>query len=525
MRQSNESRIACLKLVLLALNCLVLAAFTGCGRYRDVESGYAQEKMKGSINGLEVLTDLLEKRGNAIRHYTRLSPGLKQQEVLIWFPDALGQPNEEALWFLEDWLSKAPNRMVFFVGRDYDAGAEYWSKVIKQSPAAEREIAARRLAEARQRIDLARQAVGKSYKTPWFTFENASKVSTVSSATGDWSKGVDFSKANLKYQSKLVFPPEKISEDKLYDEEKFKPKDSFFEDPEEEDTSTPPTATSPPGTVTSAPAKPAAQIIDNPFRVGRKVIDNSGAPFAFEVLSNRFPGSRVFVIQNGRFLLNYGLTNPQHRLLAQNMLQEIPTTAKVAILHSDAEGPRVYWGLTNREKAKPDIVLQTTFVLLQISLPILFLLFALMPIFGRPRELPTVEISDFGKHIEAIGSLLQKGGDERYAWSRVFTYQQQFKRDSGKRHAAQETPTAGKQIILQIAATAFGPGRAAELGTGQWLESTIAARKIGKVASKTSQPLYLEIQILVQDPEFSRAAIDAVLREGRLQDQATIFIR
>lgn len=504
---------------------LLCLLFSGCGRARDVKSDYAQERMNGSINGLEVFTDLLEKRGNPLKHYSRLSPGLKTQDVLIWFPDAFGQPRDEALWFLEDWLSRGPNRMVFFVGRDYDAGADYWSKVIKQTPPKEREIAARRLADARQRVDLARQAVGKSYKTPWFAFENSARETSVTSASGDWTQGVDFSKANVKYQSKLVAPPEKVSEDTLYDEEKYRPKDSFFEDDPNEN-ATPPPSNAPPGGATTAPAtKPPAQIVDNPFRVGRKLIDQGATPFAFELISNRFPGSRVFVIQNGRFLLNYGLTNANHRQLAQNLLQEIPTTAKVAILHSDADGPRVFWGLGSREKAKPEMVLQTTYVLLQISLPVLFLLFVLMPIFGRARELPKVAVSDFGKHIEAIGALLQKGNDERYAWSRVFTYQQQFKRDSGKRHAAQETPLAGKQIVIQIAAPAFGPGRAAELGTGQWLESTLAERNIGKVTSKMSHALYLEVQVAVQDVEFARAAIDAVLREGRLQDQATLFIR
>ncbi len=502
---------------------------TGCSRSRDVPSAYAAERMSGSINGLEVLTSMLGKRGCSIKSYSRLSPSLKQQDVLIWFPDAYGAPKADALWFIEDWLSRSPNRMVFFVGRDYDAGAEYWSKVIKQSPAAEREIAARRLAEARQRVDLGRLSAGKTYKTPWFTFENSMKETAIASAQGDWTKGVDFSKANLRYQSRLTFPAPKVAEDTLYDEEKHSKSESIFDEPEKDD-GTQKSTTTPAGqgtTPAAAPAKPVAQMVDNPFRVGRKLIDGGGNPFAFELLSNRFPGSRIFVVQNARFLVNYGLTNPQNRVLAQNMLQEIPANSKVAMLHSDASGPPVYWGILTAEKSKPDEVLKTTSALLQITLPLLLLLFVLLPIFGRARAMPRLEVSDFGKHIEAIGALLQKGNDERYAWSRVFAYQQQFRRDSGKRHGenASAVSTAGKQIIIQINAAAFGPGRAAELGTGQWLESSIASRNIGKVASKTSQPLCLEIVVTVQNAELGRTSIDALLREGRLHDQSTIFIR
>jgi hypothetical protein len=510
-------------LAVAALLCLFLS---GCGRSRDVSSAYAKERMTGSINGLEVFTDLLEKRGNSIKHYSRLSPSLRQQDVLFWFPDDFTQPNDQALWFIEDWLSRAPNRMVFFVGRDYDAGAEYWSKVISQSPADEREIAARRLADARQRVDLARLTAGDNYKTPWFTFENATRETTISAAQGDWAKGIDFSKSNLRYQSKLLGPPAKVAEDTLYDEEKVTEPESIFGEMEEEEddqnsTGAPPTQATPP------PSKPVSPMIDNPFRVGRKLIDGGAAPFAFELVSNRFPGSRVFIIQNARFLVNYGLVNKEHRKLCQNMLQEIPSTAKIAILHSEPGGPPIYWGTITAEKVKPEEVINTTLVLLQLTLPVLLLLFALLPIFGRPRDLPRTEISDFGKHIDAIGGLLQRGGDERYAWSRVFAYQQLFRRESGKRHAsaASTNTQAARYIILQISAAAFGPGRATELGTGQWIETTITSRNIGKVTGKSSQPAYLEMQVAVQDPEFARTAIDAILREGRLQDQTTLFIR
>ena len=42
----------------------------------------------------------------------------------------------------------------------------------------------------------------------------------------------------------------------------------------------------------------------------------------------------------------------------------------------------------------------------------------------RPRPLEAEWLSDFGKHVEAMGELLRRSGDRAYAMSRVQHYQQ-----------------------------------------------------------------------------------------------------
>jgi hypothetical protein len=50
--------------------------------------------------------------------------------------------------------------------------------------------------------------------------------------------------------------------------------------------------------------------------------------------------------------------------------------------------------------------------------------FARFPIFGRPKELPPESVSDFAKHIEAMGEMLERTGDPGFASSRLVQYQQ-----------------------------------------------------------------------------------------------------
>lgn len=516
---------------------LLLAA--GCSPRYDVPSDYARERRTGSIQGLEVLTDMLAAKKCTVRSYGRLSPGLRKQDVVIWFADDFGPPPDQALWFLEDWLSRRANRLVVVVGRDYDAGVDYWREVIGQMPPDKREIALRRLAEAQMRSDLARAKALNAYSNPWLRFERSSKLVRVTKPQGPWAQGVDFLQANLAYQSKLLPPPEEVAPGQLYDPVLMNPERAIEEPPEQATTPTEGPTEAPDGEPIEEPvgepaedssseesdetAKPSGP--KNPYRLGRTLLEEGGMPFAFEVVSDRFPGSRIVVVQNARFLVNYGLVNREHRKLAGHLLAEIPASANVAILHSEKGGPQVYWGQVHAEKSKPEEVLPQIGVLLQLTLPALLLLFVLYPVFGRARDLPRVQISDFGKHIQAIGALLQKGGDERYAWSRVFAYQQQFRRESGARHSAKRSETTKRMIVLQVAATALGVNRAMELGVGNWLETHIASRKIGKVALKVSQPHCLEIHMESEDAEFSRAAIESLLREGRLFEQTTLFIR
>ena len=46
------------------------------------------------------------------------------------------------------------------------------------------------------------------------------------------------------------------------------------------------------------------------------------------------------------------------------------------------------------------------------------------PIFGRPRDPEREAPSDFGKHVDALGELLERTGDKNFASSRLLHYRQ-----------------------------------------------------------------------------------------------------
>ena len=107
---------------------------------------------------------------------------------------------------------------------------------------------------------------------------------------------------------------------------------------------------------------------------------------------------------------------------------------KVVFLESGAGGPPVY-------DEEPGENYPTGFealtvwpigaVLLHFVVFGTVLLVSLMAIFGRPGELPRVPVSDFGHHIEALGDLLARTQNHRYAEGRLRDYQEKVKGESG----------------------------------------------------------------------------------------------
>ena len=53
----------------------------------------------------------------------------------------------------------------------------------------------------------------------------------------------------------------------------------------------------------------------------------------------------------------------------------------------------------------------------------------LLPILGRPQELPRETVSDFGMHVKAIGQMLQETQDHDYAVSVISEYYRTVRRE------------------------------------------------------------------------------------------------
>jgi hypothetical protein len=142
-------------------------------------------------------------------------------------------------------------------------------------------------------------------------------------------------------------------------------------------------------------------------------------------------------VANGSFLLNLPLVNHEHRKLAGQLIEEVgPPQQNVVFLESRWRDPPIL-------EEEPSTKLPTgmeifhewpaNWILLQLSIVGILFCFWRFPIFGRPLTPRPEAISDFGKHIQALGELLQQSQDRAYATTRILHYQQttRQKKDEG----------------------------------------------------------------------------------------------
>ena len=152
---------------------------------------------------------------------------------------------------------------------------------------------------------------------------------------------------------------------------------------------------------------------------------------------------QIIVVTNGSFLLNLPLVVKEHRKLAGKLIAKCGPPGKAVFLESDPMGPPVFEqepGENHPTGMEAFTVWPIGAILLHfVALGILYI-FARAAIFGRPQELPPEAVSDFGKHIHALGELLARTQDRRYARERLTYYREKVKRDSVA--VAEEAPLA-----------------------------------------------------------------------------------
>jgi hypothetical protein len=399
------------RLVMLVLG-LALVGMAGCGQPElDVTYGHRRGTPGGeSINGTSVLSALFEQRGFSVSTWRRLSPKLDQFDVLVWFPDEFEPPNEATRDYLENWLASNSERVLIYVGRDFDATIPYWTQFLSQVPADQRREVARRLASAQASFDARQAEVPKEVDVHWFELERVAPRQGPFELTGPWSRGIDATKTALELNTRIRFP--------------------HLEDEDEQ-----------------------------PDPAGNHGLQMLLLANHEPVVSEKkfYNGSRMLLIVNGSFLLNLPLTNAEHRKLAGRLIARCgePRGRRVAFLETGRDGPLIF----ENEPGEPyptGLELFTVWPLgvMMLHLTALGLLacFALFPIFGRPREQPVREADErsvmtevvlqdgdvpvtavrahFGKHVDALASLLEKTQDHDFARERLQEYYERVKRET-----------------------------------------------------------------------------------------------
>ena len=401
-RRAGKGRIGCL----LALASLALA---GCSA-DDIDKTYGRRRGSeggASVNGVGVLAGMFEQQGHRVATARRLSPKLDRYDTIIWAPDDFEPPGREQREFLEDWLRAEGfgNRTLVYIGRDYDAATTYWRNVRRKAPALQAEEIARRLAKAQSEHDRARVGTSEKGYTRWFVARRDGArraVRQLSSPDDTWTDGIDASKVGIEIEGALDVP---------------QPLD-----------------------------KPQGERELPAFEV---LLQSGDDAIVMRVRDDYWESSKIIVATNGSFLLNLPLVNHEHRKLAGKLIAECGPPGSTVFLESGPGGPPV----ANKDpKTRYPTVLDVlrvwplSVVMLHfVALGLLFC-FAYFPVFGEPRKLERDATSDFGKHVDALGDLLQRTRDQAYAAGRLKHYQQNVQRDSGASRAqrASDFFTTGK---------------------------------------------------------------------------------
>jgi hypothetical protein len=138
--------------------------------------------------------------------------------------------------------------------------------------------------------------------------------------------------------------------------------------------------------------------------------------------------SQLIVVANGSFLLNYPLINHEHRKLAGRLIEAVgPPGQTVVFLESSAGGPEILdQDPTVGLPLGLDIfnIWPTNWILIHLSIAGIIFCFARFPIFGRPLEPRVESVSDFDKHITALGELLARSRDTSFAATRLRHYRE-----------------------------------------------------------------------------------------------------
>jgi hypothetical protein len=328
---------------------------------------------------------MYEAYGYNVNSWRRFSPKLNDFRVIVWAPDDFAGPGTEQMEFLNAWLKEGSSRTLVYVGRDYDAIADYWLQAKAAAEPAVHDEMARRVAQAQAQHDQARVVMPDEEVGEWFVIRRDRPRQRVTSLTGPWSGTVDATQADLWIHGRLAIP----TEDEL-------------------------------ATITEE---------DNPrssFARFEPLLKGNDVDLAYRVVRPDWGTNQVIVVANGSFLLNLPLVNAENRKLAGALIRDCQTggeaAGKVAFIESGPGGPPVYateGKLRDPEAARRRVLLAVHWIVLGV----LYCL-SIFPVFGRAKSGPPETAAEFSQHVDAVGSLLQKTHDYSYAKHQLQQYRE-----------------------------------------------------------------------------------------------------
>ncbi len=373
-----------------ALAASVALLLSGCGE-EPLQTQYGT-RFGQSVNGTNVLVEMVRQRGHEVATRRRVSRALERSaEVFFWTPSS-NFPIGRAHRFFEGWLARRPGRILVFVAPGYDAAPGYWFKAALKAPTDHQRRYSEKQFLAAELAKLNRSLLPDYQDCGWFVFKKK-QSSSGGNLGGDptWRGGL---RANdLEIESYGRLSPDPIGGDVLL------------------------------------------SVADDPVISRVRVLCETGG-FSY-----------VLIVSNGSFLLNLPQVNHQHRQLTGKLLDEIERlrtlenpnltshvlTTETGAFEGNSSSPLVVFlegedptGQSQDDPGrnpysflfKPPL----SYFFFQLALGGVVFAFARWPIPARPRSGKQESLRDFGRHVAAVGELLEQTGDRSYAQQRLDYY-------------------------------------------------------------------------------------------------------
>ncbi len=371
---------------------LLVCGLMGCDRDEEpLEKRYGKKagfNAAQSLNGTAVLAGMFEKAGHPVTTWNTFSPHLQDVDTIVWFPDDLQPPTPEQIKWIETWLNGKTARTLIYVGRDFDSVPHYYRAIRGLVPAADQPEIDRLTTESMVDLKRLEDDAHQDEKCSLFsrTATTATSHRDVRTLNGPWASGIDSSQVAIELNDRLEPPPGII----------------------------------------------------RPQRLLYSNSDTIVARYLYPKYSNgsrQGDESQLIVVANGSFLLNEPLVNREHRKLASRLIDEVSADGKVVFLESEKGGPRVAQHDPSSEMSDGLALLEKypfNWILLHLAMLGIIFSFVRFPIFGIPKEPKPTGLSDFGKHVTALGEMLRKTKHATFAQAR-WDYYQQHVRDAASR--------------------------------------------------------------------------------------------
>lgn len=368
-------RLCMLRLIGLCA-CLLIS---GCGG-TPLDSSYGAVK-RPSVNGIGVFIDLLRSQGRRVDVLPAISGPLSRYSKVILFHEGFDALPEDTVQFLHDGWDD--HQTIVIVLRDSDWAMEYWEEIAKQlDKNAPPEAAAARRVSGLERALLLQQTSSSVAASPLIGYGlDAHARPGFGRATQVQGIVLDDEQASVREFSFLVdFPLRRR-------------------------------LTLPGGESQRVSAVWWAGA--EPLMLTWKLED----------------GPRIYILGTAAPLLNAGLINPGNRQFAQKVMDLVADPEPMAVITSSlllTEDEEISMWRFARIFPHPWILGQSLVAL------ILFCWWK-WPIFGRPHTDQSVETKRFGHHVAAVGEMLARTGNVRFAVQRIQEWQRVQEHRKGRR--------------------------------------------------------------------------------------------